>query len=160
MHVIIEQANAGIDQRFERRQTIANRHLLDLQMLAQMLRSIRAEAAAEAEDEGQIGSLDTASILACHHGLTPLFKALKQFDPLASKFLAEHGAGLLPNDRAEITDFVGWAKAEEQRLSKLRDERLNILEADLERAGKEDDEASSDWDATLADGLFDDNGAS
>lgn len=160
MRVIIEQANAAVDQRFERRQAIANRCLLDLQMLAQMLRSIRMEAAAETEDEGEIGSLDTPTILACHHGLAPLLEALRSFDPLASKFLAEHGAGLSLNDRAEITDFVIWAKAQEQRLSELRDERLSILEADLERAGKQDDEAGSDWDVTLADGLFDDNGAS
>jgi hypothetical protein len=160
IRVIIEQANVAVDQRFERRQALANRCLVDLQMLAQMLRSIRTEAAAEAEAEGDLGSLDTPSILACHHGLGPLFQSVKSFDPLVAKFLSEHGAGLSNTDRDEIKNFVKWANGLERKLDKLRDERLNVLESDLERAGQEDDEANSDWDVTLADGLSDDHGTS
>jgi hypothetical protein len=85
---------------------------------------------------------------------------VKSFDPLVAKFLSEHGAGLSNTDRDEIKNFVKWANGLERKLDKLRDERLNVLESDLERAGQEDDEANSDWDVTLADGLSDDHGTS
>jgi hypothetical protein len=159
MHVIIEQANSVIDQRFERRQAKANRVLVDLQLLAQLIRSMRMEA--DAEDKGGLSVLDTPSILACHHGLQPLFRAVRSFAPRLSRFLSEHGPGLSAKDRDEIKDFISWVRAAERRLAKLRDERLNQLESDLDRLGQESrDEASVDWDVTIADGLDNEPSAS
>ena len=80
---------------------------------------------------------------------------------MALTFHHFRGHALRGTGGSELYSSISWVRAAERRLAKLRDERLNQLESDLDRLGQESrDEASVDWDVTIADGLDNEPSAS